>query len=278
MTDDTRRLVKYLGAALLCAIVTVAGSWLFFDRHLAEKIATMLVMPTGLTWCSLLVATLVAWSQRVRLLAGFLAAAFLTFWICSSTLTANWAMGSLENRYARINPADAEQFDLIIVLGGATASDLEQNVWLQDAGDRVMLAARLYHHGKVDRLLTTGQAYDWADDVDQSEATFRIWTDIGIPPEAIERIGGHNTTEEMKNIRQLLGDNPPARVGLLTSAFHLPRAERLAKAAGLKVIPIAAGFYGPLTDPFPLSVVPRYHALRQWDLVVKEYLAAAVSR
>lgn len=187
-------------------------------------------------------------------------------------------MSRLEERYERVNPADAEHFDLIIVLGGATASDYEHNVWLQDAGDRVMLAARLYHHGKVDRLLTTGQAYDWADDVDQSEATYRIWTDIGIPRDAIEQIGGRNTSEEMKNIRELLGENPPARVGLLTSAFHLPRAERLAQAAGLKVIPIAAGFFGPLTDPFPLSVVPRYHALRQWDLVAKEYLAAAVSR
>ena len=91
--------------------------------------------------------------------------------------------------------------------------------------------------------------------VDMSEATTRIWTEAGIPAERITQLGGMNTSQEMIELRQFLGEHPPARVGLLTSAFHMPRAERLARKNGLQLTPIPAGFLG-LKEPLPLETDP----------------------
>jgi len=159
-------------------------------------------------------------------------------------------------------------------------SDPQDHVWLGIVGDRVMLAARLYAQGKVKQLVTTGVVQRWGqrDSVDMSEATDRIWRELGIPSTAITQIGGVNTSQELKNIKQLLGDQPPARVGLLTSAFHLPRAERLARQNGVAVIPIPAGFLSPVNEPLPLAVIPHYYGITMTDLAAKEFLAALFSR
>ncbi len=58
--------------------------------------------------------------------------------------------------------------------------------------------------------------------------TVEIWTKLGIDSAAIRSIGGRNTFEEMQQVKEIWSELPGKKVGLLTSALHLPRAVRLA--------------------------------------------------
>jgi uncharacterized SAM-binding protein YcdF (DUF218 family) len=277
-----RRIAAPLIALVAAALyLTLSGWW--YGWHLIEKILTRLAMPTGLLFLGLLVCTYLAcWDGR-RFLSRPLVGLTLAFWLVGNTLTSQWIIGRLERRYAHVNVAEISPFDVVIVLGGGTMSNSAGDVWLGNSGDRLALAARLYHQGKARRLITLGEAYGWAAErlVSPSRATAQIWTELGIAREAILQIGEtqvRNTSEEMRQLKRWLQRNPAQRVGLITSAFHMPRAERLARLHGLEVIPLASSFHRPRVEPWPLAVLPSFHSLQEIDLSAKEYLAAVLQR
>ena len=74
------------------------------------------------------------------------------------------------------------------------------------------------------------------------------------------------------------------RIGLLTSAWHLPRAMRLANHNGLKPLPLPADFRtganveGFTTGQIVESMIPNGFALEATCLFAKEYLGMLVGR
>lgn len=273
-------LLRYAAATAGLCVILLAVSGLMYDRNLVEKMLTRLALPLGVIWLGLLGNMLVAWSQPGALRRGFATGLFFVFWLLGSSWFADRLAASLEARYPPVDPQQVEPFDVLIVLGGATSSNARGDTWLSFAGDRVMLAARLYQQGRVKRLVTTGKMQIWTEGkgLDPSEATLRMWRDLGIPEEHVTQLGGINTSREMDAIRDFLGESPPPRVGLLTSAFHLPRAERLARRHGIQVIPVPAGFLSPMEEPLPLAILPSGGAVQVVDYAVREYLAAIVQR
>jgi len=109
------------------------------------------------------------------------------------------------------------------------------------------------------------------------EATL-ILEELGVEPRAILKLQGINTSEEMQNLKKWSDLNPGKRIGLLTSAWHLPRAQRLAQAQGIEASPIAAAFFSDPYAPSPGVVVPSEANLTVTAAVMKEYLARLVGR
>lgn len=272
------RLICYIGILALFWITLLIVSRIAYDWSVVEKMLTRLAMPSGLLLLLMLSITAVGCGLRRYRTAVVWAAAASFFWFCSNTVVANWMGGRLESRYPAVDVQLVEPFDTIIVLGGSTMSDAKQNVWLSSTGDRVMLAARLYHQGKVKHLITTGQVHAWSNRVDMSAATRQIWRELGIPEDAITMVGGVNTAQEMVHLRPLLSQRPTGRVGLLTSAFHLARADRLARREGWQFVPLAAGHQVPMDEPLPIALLPNADAILIVGRASKEYLAALVGR
>jgi len=106
-----------------------------------------------------------------------------------------------------------------------------------------------------------------------------ILNDFGIPSDSIETIAGANTSQEMQEIKKWMAANPEAtRIGILTSAWHLNRAMRLANAAGIEATPIPADFmstYAPVSADW---VIPTSENLFRSSRALREYLAALVRR
>ncbi len=117
------------------------------------------------------------------------------------------------------------------------------------------MAAELYHQGLTKELITTGQITEGVSDLvpDPSEQTRIIWTKLNIPPNVIRKIGGRNTYEEMQNLKKIWPELAGKRIGILTSALHLPRAVRLSRAQGLEMTPIAADVRTAVDDMGPFE-------------------------
>jgi uncharacterized SAM-binding protein YcdF (DUF218 family) len=273
-------LARYLLATAVVGAILLIASGLLYDRNMVEKQITRIILPIGLLWIGLLLNMLYAWAQSGRFHRSSATLLFFAYWIFGGSWFTDRVAGMLESRYLPIDPPSAERYDALIVLGGGTSSNERGDVWLGFQGDRVMLAARLYHEGRVDRLLATGQAQGWMQGkkLDPSQATLRIWRELGIPEQKIATLPGINTSREMQAIEEYLRQNPLERVGILTSAFHLPRAQRLARRHNLDLVPVPSAFLSPVNEPLPLAILPSASAFQTLDYAAREYLAALVSR
>ena len=260
------------------------------DRNVAEKIGTALLMPTGLLWILMLALTLQLWRQQKRNHSGqpgavAAAACFLLYSIAGNGFVADFTARKLEANYLNVDPMKEAPLDVVIVLGGG--GGLGGNGRLQGniSGDRMILAAQLYHQKIADRFVCTGRriALMNSSGVDPAETSRDILLKLGVPDSAIEVSDGRNTSEEMVALGKRFQDSNQ-RIGVLTSAWHLSRAMRLAERNGLHPIPIPADFRSAAnvedltTGQIVECLIPSSLALAVTCASAKEYLGMLAGR
>ena len=278
------RLPDLLLRVAVGVLLFVAGSWWAPDRIVAEKIVTALAMPTGIVWLLLLVSVLAA--RRARRADLMLAAAlpWTALTLLGNGMVATTIARSLEDPYRDIQPLQSDPFDRIVVLGGATSVGLNGRIQGYSAGDRILLSAQMYHAGLTKRIVCTGQRIVELAPVktDPADESLAVLVSLGVPEDSIELLEGRNTSEEMQSLSSSVADSGE-RIGLVTSAWHLRRALRLAARYHLTPEPLPADFItqkpGRLTTgAMVLSCIPQDTALWTSSKVLKEYLGMLVGR
>lgn len=242
-----------------------------------EKVLTALILPCGLLWLALLAVIFLAWRKRLRGLTTLLLAIWVAYSAAGNEWTGMFLCRWLGREFAHIDPIKQGHFDAIFVLGGGVDLLPNGQAQLNSAGDRVVLAARLYHASQTQILIAAGGPPNdsGTETIGVAHATQRIWQDLGIPKTHILRLPGRNTREEIAAIRKLHDERPEwKRVGLVTSAWHMPRAMRLAERASLHLHPLPADSRGLPPSRTLTAFIPSGYALRQNELAVKEMLAA----
>jgi uncharacterized SAM-binding protein YcdF (DUF218 family) len=270
---------------LLVDAAAMFGAVVFLPSRLAlEKLVTSLVMPVGMVWLGLTLAVAIAVLGRLRLLTVLLIACWCLLTLAGNGWVAQALLMTLEGDYRAIDSLAvvdaAEPLDAIVTLGGATNLTPAGQTQLVGAGDRVMLAARLYHASATRQLVANGLAM--ADEGDEgsnpADETYDLWRSVGIPDEAILRLAGRNTREEMAAIAAAAEEHGWQRIGLVTSASHMARAERLGRAVGLEFVPLPANFMSEPPNVHLISPVPSFDSLAKTSIAAKELLAGLVGR
>ena len=277
--QQRRGVPRTVGVALLAILfcstmVLVTTQTPTFTR----KLIMAALNPAAVFWLGVLSSGLLVLLRFRRVALCILLASSLCLGIGSNGLVGRWAISSLEREYYEFDPHKLEPLDALIVLGGGLGSRRNGMPQLTGSGDRVMLAARLYHLGKARLLITGGDAIpEIGLPADTAEAAARVWRELGIPDSAIVRGRGANTGEELQNAKRYLAGTDAKRVGLLTSAWHMPRARRHAERNGLKVEPVPADFWTDRPpEPLLFSLVPSAEAIAFTHRAILEYLAMAV--
>ena len=270
----------------------VAGGWIAVAACLAlaavfspgsfelRKFVGLCLMPAGLVWLGLLA---LARGSAARHRRGF-AAATLALW-AALTLAGNaWVGGYLgewlQRGYSSIDPFRQGTFDAVAVLGGGVEISDEGVPMLTAAGDRVVLAARLYRAGRAERLVTTGAFVLLPDGRSTSDAagTARIWEELGVPRERIVLLEGpRSTTAEVLALKEAAGRHRWHRIGVLTSAWHLRRAMRLCARYGVGATPLPADSFEP-PRPQLRWIVPQQLGFWRVQVVSWEFLGALAGR
>ncbi len=269
----------------VATLILLAGIWLFYDSMAAQKIATSLAMPCGIIWYLLSCSIVAARSVGAIRLTRTLVVVWLIFTGLGNYFVATWLAHSLEDPYVEIRPLDQQPFDYVIVLGGGASQGANERHQGNGSGDRLILAAQLYHAGVAQNLICTGKriASMNASSFDASEQSQDILIRLAVPESAIEIHGGRTTSEEMKTLGERFS-NSGQRVGLVTSAWHLRRAMRLAKRNNLLPQPLPANFItGPASRELTpgeiiQSLIPQSGNMATVAKVAKEYLAMLVGR
>lgn len=212
------------------------------------KFLSMLLMPpASLAVGTILGLLLIVFGWRRLGWAAILAAASITS-IISWPPLGDTLLRHVEDQ-ARAAEAATPRccFDAIVVLGGGVAPAVppeREFPSLTESADRVWTAARLYRAGIAPRIIVSGGGFlaeNKGPATTEAEAMRRFLVELGVPDSAIVSEGGsNNTVENIANVRKMVGDKP---VALITSAFHIPRALRIAAAAKLNASAFPVNFH-----------------------------------
>lgn len=240
-----------------------------------EKTLALLIMPVGLIWLLMLAAVLLCLSRRLWGPAALCLLCAALYACAGSTCLGDALIGSLERQFPPVAVAALEPFDAVCVLGGGSELDAAGVPELGVAGDRIFLAARLWHAGKARLLVTSGAAWDGiAGPRDAGQETRALWRAVGVPDAAIlpVREPCWNTRDEIKAYKRLQARFGWRRIALVSSASHLPRALALAAKEGLEVTPLGADWQGRRI-PFMLNaLVPQAAGFSACQRACWEYL------
>ena len=220
-------------------------------------------------------------SLKQRTAATIAGLCLVILWGFGNFYMANQLAKGLEHPYFGFQLNDLEKLDAIFVLGGGTTTNLNGEPQLVESGDRVAMAAKVFRAGKTERVICTGmRTYRLSvETLEVSEEAEAILIGLGVPSDSIETLAGQNTSQEMQAIKRWMAENPTVtRIGILTSAWHLKRAMRLAGAAGIKATPVPADFISRNSAVSADWIIPSAENHYRSSRAVREYLAALVNR
>ena len=255
-----------------------------------SKLLPIFIYPLGLA-CILMFITILR-RQQPRWQRGMIGLALLLLWLGSSRWVAAVLVRSLEWRY--LPPEEVPSAEVIVVLGGGTKSaDYPRTtVEVNEAGDRTLYAAWLYHQGIADHLLLTGGnvfADTLAPDSPEAEDMQAIMNMLNVPEEAVWlETKSRNTYENAIYSRPLLEAQGIDTILLVTSAIHMPRSVALFEKQGFTVIPLPTDFlvtersWREITSLTAINqlgnVLPAVENLQKTTWALKEYLGLFIYR
>ena len=169
--------------------------------------------------------------------------------------------------------------DAIVVLGGYTdAIDASADVIeLGDAVDRLFHGMRLYRAGKAPWLILAGGAA--RGHTPEAQVMASLLTEFGISRDVmLLEDKSRNTYQNGVNAVAIMKKNGIKKILLVTSAYHMRRAQAVFEKLGIEVVPAATDYQVLEPDPSILDWLPNAEALVITTLGLKEYLGWWVYR
>ena len=194
--------------------------------------------------------------------------------LSSLPIISNKFIAYLEKDYQPIEIADVENVDAIVVLSGMirVIGD-EENLKYEftDSVDRFFAGLDLFNNNKSPILILTRGKMPWSLGIAEGEYLKELAIKYGVSEENIILTDEvQNTDQEAKAIKKILTEN--AKIILVTSAFHMPRAEKVFKAANINVIPFPVDFQSSKLKTTIMDFIPSAVSLFDTSHFVREMI------
>ena len=195
--------------------------------------------------------------------------------ICSLPVFSGRLIAYLEKDYQLEKIVNFENADAIVVLSGMVRTIQSKNglaYELGEASDRIFAGIELFKKKKAPYLILTRGHLPWSVGKPEGEYLREIAISSGISDQNILLTANvENTDQEVKAVRMLLTVDKP-NILLVTSAFHMPRAQKLFEAAGIRVLPVAVDFRTGVESITVMNFVPSADALSGTSFFVREMI------
>jgi len=195
--------------------------------------------------------------------------------LCSLPIISGKLIYYLEKDYVLKPTNTASTADAVVVLSGMirTLKGSEGLVYeWGEASDRIFAGIDLIDEQKAPILILTGGHLPWSVGTPEGEYLKKIAIKNGISSEVIRVTENvQNTDQEAKAVAKLLNKTEP-NVILVTSAFHMPRAQKVFEAAGLSVSSFAVDFLSGADEPTIMDFIPDAAAFRDTSFFIREII------
>ncbi|KQM67298.1 hypothetical protein ASE74_07490 [Pedobacter sp. Leaf216] len=240
-----------------------------------SKILLFLIKPIVWVFVLLICATAAKNPKKRKqyLIFGLVLAVFF-----SNAFIGGVVMNAYEAGYPKV-----QKYDVGIVLGGFSGLNKRNNeISFGSASDRLFQAIALYKKGQIKQiLLSSGSANLMNNEVKEADLAIKYLKLIGIPDAAIlVENQSRNTVENAKySIALINNNNPQAKILVITSAWHIPRAKLIFdKQTKKKIEYYPTNFLGETEFAWADCIIPNAGTLGMWELLFKEWIGLAVDR
>ena len=234
-----------------------------------HKILPLIVSPLFLIFFLIILGTVIK-SKKITLFGVVI----LIF--CSLPIISNKLIHYLEKDYTLQDASAINNADAIVVLSGMLKTikvDDKLKYEFSEGVDRILSGIDLFKNNKASLLILTKGQVPWSLGIPEGEYLKEFAIKFGVPKKSILLTDNvQNTDQEAKSVKKLLNSND-AKVILITSAFHMPRAKKVFEASNIKVIPFAVDFINSHQKLTFMSFIPSADALSDTSLFVREMIA-----
>ena len=242
---------------------------------LLSKLLDVLLEP--LAWAILLGVLGLALRRR-----GPGLAAVLVLWAFSTEVVAD-ALGRATEAGAVETARPDVVYDVVVVLGGsmnAAGTARSGGLELNDSADRLVRGFELLRAGRARfALLSAGAPEPSAPAPREAELEARLLASWGIDPaRLLVEDRSRNTRENAVESARIVRERGFARVLLVTSAAHLPRALGCFRAVGLDPDALPVDWRAGGAEFSPSGLLPRARSLAQSADMLRELAGRLVYR
>ncbi|WP_036482853.1 YdcF family protein [Myxosarcina sp. GI1] len=256
--------------------------FLFFS-----KLLPLLIYPVGLS-CVLLLWALFFSRKRSRPAFIPVLLALIILFTAGNEKVSSWLVKSLE--WQNLPPDNLPLAEAIVVLGGATYSVEPPRVMpeINQQGDRLLYAAKLYKDGKAPVIILSGGRIPWygnpASEAADMATLLRL---MGVPQTAmILEPDSLNTYQNAIYTKKILTERKINQILLVTSAIHMPRSLAIFNKQDISAIAaptdfLVTKFAGERDESFQtriLSLIPASIYLDWTTNAIKEYIGFVIYR
>ncbi|MFI5161828.1 MAG: YdcF family protein [Sphingobacteriales bacterium] len=178
-------------------------------------------------------------------------------------------------------PLNQKVYSAAIILGGFTSESANGDGYFNAHSDRLIEGLRLKTTGRVTHIMMSGgnNAID-ADQFTESGYVKKVLRDFNFPDSVILSEGKSKNTREnaadTKGVLEHAHLQPPYL--LVTSAFHMRRAEYIFKKKGIQVVPYPCDYVASKAKPGVLDYfMPNIYTLYTWNYYIKEVFGLALA-
>lgn len=250
-----------------------------------DKALTLLALPLGVAVGAGLLALAASALGRRRAAVVLTAFAVVWLWGWSTPLPTGAIVGPLADPYPVRRIETLPAADAIVLLGGGIKPPGGDMVYpdLRDSADRIWHAARLYHAGKAPLIISSaGNVWGGPKRPSKAHAMRMLLEAFGVPDHAIViEDSSRNTRENAVFTERIASGRGIGRVLLVTSYWHLRRAEAAFRRVGLDVVPVAIDYTDGKSSfgkPIVLALLPSVGALSFNSMLFKEHMGYLVYR
>jgi len=240
-----------------------------------HKILPVFLLPLGISLLLVLAGLLLR--RRAIIWIGL-----AVLWLSSIPVVSHFMIRSVEGLAERSEAIDAPRADAIVVLsGGRVVAPGAAAVSEWSDADRFYGGVDLFQAGKAPLLIFTGGWVPWEPKAKpEGEILIGYAKALGVPAKSMVTTSAVvNTAEEAQAVAALLGQRHAggaaqgtrAHILLVTSAFHMPRAQHLFTRAGLDVTPFPVDFQVSASGELGvMDFLPSAGALAQTEMAWRE--------
>ena len=195
--------------------------------------------------------------------------------VCSLPILSDRLIAYLEKDYQLEQASNFHTADAIVVLSSMVRTIQAKNGLFYEwgeASDRIFAGIDLLKEQKAPVLILTRGKLPWSVGKPEGEYLSEVAIKNGVAKERISLTENvENTDQEAQSVKKLL-KNKQSKIILVTSAFHMPRAQKVFEAAGVSIIPFPVDFRNDADRLSVLDFIPNAEALRRTSFFIREMI------
>ncbi len=235
------------------------------------------MQPVAILWCIALLVTVRLLLRRRWRSGSVLGCATILLWVIGATPLSPALLASLEAPFEIRDWSILPEADAVLMLGGTLSVSNPDIMGFEVGGtfDRAITAVELVRRKKATALVLAGGGDPENPESPNEVKALRHWINTwGIDFAPVYDLGAcRNTNDEAEKMQKLMKEHGWSSLILVTSAFHMGRAQRVFLTKGISVKPAACDFYA-LNESRAgggFNLVPRPRKLIEFEQYLHEW-------